>query len=108
MESAATPLRISAATRVASVFVFPEPAPAITRSGPVSCCTAARWWGLSVAKKSNGFRFAGSIIFVAASFQLAGPCAAIWENMPAQILESPILTEAKAGWDQIYRLNYHW
>ena len=42
------------ATRCVSTRVFPEPAPAITSSGPSVCRTASRWAGFRFARYPSG------------------------------------------------------
>ena len=44
---------ISRAIRVVMTRVFPKPAPAKTRSGPLTCSTASRWAGLGEFGVSN-------------------------------------------------------
>ena len=50
-----TPMaEIRCATRWVSTRVFPEPAPAITSSGPSVCRTASRWAGFRLARYCSG------------------------------------------------------
>src|ERR671910_784402 len=50
-----TPSAVSRwATRCVSTRVFPEPAPAITSSGPSVCSTASRWAGFRLARYCSG------------------------------------------------------
>src|SRR6056297_994331 len=49
-----TPSWMSCAMRWVSTRVLPEPAPAITRSGPDGCTTASSWSGLSPSANGDG------------------------------------------------------
>ncbi len=50
-----TPIaEVRCATRCVSTRVFPEPAPAITSSGPSVCRTASRWAGFRFARYCSG------------------------------------------------------
>ena len=60
-----TPIaEVRCATRWVSTRVLPEPAPAITSSGPSVCSTASRWAGIQVREvllgRGNGHAFDAS------------------------------------------------